>query len=60
MANNPNKKLIEWLSTYNAEYNIHTQVLHIKKPMRVKDFIFLKIYLKAYRYKLKDITIEGR
>jgi len=53
-------KIIEWLSEYNAEYDIETQVLYINKSMRVKDFIYLKKILERFRYKLRDIIIESR
>lgn len=54
------ENIIKWLSKYNAEYNVHSQVLHIYKPMPVKEFMTLKRILKPYRYKLKDIVIEER
>lgn len=53
-------KIIEWLSEYDAEYNIYSQVLHIYKPMPVKEFMILKIILEPYKYKIKDIIIERR
>lgn len=51
---------IKWLSKYDAEYNVHSQILHIYKPMTIKEFMTLKTILKPYRYKIKDIIIEGR
>lgn len=52
--------IIKWLEKFEAEYNINSQILHIYKPMTVKEFITLKKLLEPYRYKIKDIIIEGR
>lgn len=52
--------IFEWLEEYQAEYNIHTQVLHIYKAMPVREFVYLKKLLTPYIYKVKDIIIEGR
>jgi len=51
--------IIEWLENYNAEYDVASQILYIRKPMLVSDFIVLKKILEKYRYKLKDIIIES-
>ena len=51
---------IKWLSKYDAEYNVHSQILHIYKPMPVKEFMTLRAVLKPYMSKIKDIVIEGR
>ena len=51
--------IIEWLSSYNAEYDVINKVLYIKKPIGVKEFITLKEILEPYRYKVYDIIIEG-
>ena len=54
------KYIIDWLNNYEAEYNIHTQILYIYKAMPVKEFTYLKRLLIPYMYKVKDIIIEGR
>ncbi len=54
------KYIFDWLKKYQAEYNIHTQVLHIYKAMPVREFVYLKKILTPYMYKVKDIIIEGR
>ena len=51
---------IKWLSKYDAEYNVHSQILHIYKPMPIKEFMTLKRILVPYRFKVKDIIIEGK
>lgn len=50
-------RLLEWLSTYGAEYDVKTKVLYIRKPMQVGDFIELKNILKKLN-KINDIIIE--
>ena len=54
------QEIIKWLEKYNTEYNEYTQVIHIYKAMPVKEFMTLKIILNPYRFKVKDIIIEGR
>lgn len=53
-------KIIEWLSEYDAEYDAHSQILYIRKAMKVSEFIYLKKVLENFRYKLKDIIIEDK
>ena len=52
--------IIKWLEKYDTEYNTNTQVLHINKAIPVKEFITLKRLIEPYRFKVKDIIIEGR
>lgn len=52
--------IIEWLSEFNAEYDVYSQILYIRKAMRVNDFIYLKKVLEKFRYKLKDIIIDDK
>lgn len=54
------QEIIKWLSRYEAEYNEYTQILHLYKAMPVKEFMTLKEILIPYRFKVKDIIIEGR
>lgn len=54
------KNTIIWLSKYDAEYNERSKVLHIYKPMPVKEFMTLRAVLRPYMSKIKDIVIEGR
>ena len=54
------KPIIEWLSEFNAEYDAYSQILYIRKAMRVNEFIYLKSVLETFRYKLKDIIIKGK
>lgn len=51
------KELLEWLSSYGAEYDVKTKILYIRKPMQVGDFIELKKILKE-KSMLNDIIIE--
>ena len=51
--------VIKWLNTFNADYNAESKVLHIKKPMKMAEFIFLKKVLEPYRDRISDIIIEG-
>lgn len=52
--------VIKWVSKYEAEYNEDTQILHLYKAISVKEFMTLKRILEPYRFKVKDIIIEGR
>lgn len=52
--------VIKWVSKYEAEYNEDTQILHLYKAIPVKEFMTLKRILNPYRFKLKDIIIEGK
>ena len=54
------QEVINWLSKYEAEYDIYTKVLHLYKAIPVKEFMTLKRILSPYRFKVKDIIIEGR
>lgn len=51
------ERLLEWLSSYGAEYDVKNKVLYIRKPMYVGDFVELKKILKE-KSMLKDIVIE--
>lgn len=50
------KPIIEWLSTYGAEYDVVTKKLYIRKPMQVGDFVELKKIL--LKLGVKDIILE--
>lgn len=54
------QEVINWLSKYEAEYDIYTKVLHLYKAIPVKEFMTLKMILEPYRFKVKNIIIEGR
>lgn len=49
--------LLEWLDSYGAEYDVARQILTIRKPMNVGDFVELKKVLKE-KSKVKDIIVE--
>lgn len=51
------REVIEWLSSYGAEYDVASRILTIRKPMNVGDFVELKKILKALN-KVDDIRIE--
>ena len=51
--------VIRWLNTFNAEYNVESKILHIRKPMKVTEFVYLKKVLDLYKDKIEDIIIEG-
>lgn len=51
------KRLLEWLTEYGAEYDASSQVLKIRKPMQVGDFVELKKVLLPYRHRVKDIRV---
>jgi len=51
--------VIKWLNKFDTEYNAESKVLHIRKPMKVTEFVYLKKILEPYRYKISDIIIEG-
>lgn len=53
------KEMINWLKQFNAEYNIESKILHIRKPMRVVEFVYLKKVLELYKDKIEDIIIES-
>lgn len=48
--------LLEWLDSYGAEYDVARQILTIRKPMNVGDFVELKKVLKE-KSKVKDIIV---
>ena len=50
-------RLLEWLDSYGAEYDVKNKILYIRKPMQVGDFVELKKILKE-KSKLNDIVIE--
>lgn len=52
--------IFEWLEEYNAEYDVHEQILYIRKSIPVKEFTLLRRLLIPYMYKVLDIIIEGR
>lgn len=54
------QEVINWLSKYEAEYDIYTKVLHLYKAIPVKEFMTLKMILEPYRFKVKNIIIESR
>lgn len=49
--------LYKWLSQYDVEYNVHTQVVHIRKDIPVTEFMLLRKILEPYMYKVKDIVV---
>lgn len=49
--------LLEWLDSYGAEYDVARQILTIRKPMNVGDFVELKRILQE-RNKINDIIVE--
>ena len=50
--------LLEWLSSYGAEYNASTKVLLIRRPIYVGDFVFLKKILnEKCKGKISDIKV---
>lgn len=51
-------KILEWLSNYGSEYDVKNQILYIRKPMSVINFVALKKILNKYT-KVKDIIIES-
>ena len=52
------EQLVEWLSSYGAEYDANKKVLYIRKSMQVGDFVELKKILKEMG-KLEDIIVES-
>ena len=50
-------KTLEWLSSYGSEYDVKNQILYIRKPMPVKEFVTLKKLLVKYGNKVKDIKV---
>ena len=50
-------KIIEWLDSYGAEYDVANKILTIRKPMQVGDFVELKKVLKE-KSKVEDIIVE--
>lgn len=51
------ERIIKWLSSYGAEYDVRTKILYIRKPMQVGDFVELKRILKKMN-KINDIVLE--
>lgn len=46
----------ELFEKYEVEYDTHTKVIHINKPVPVSDFLILRYYFKEMDY--KNIIIE--
>lgn len=51
-------EIIEWLNNFDTEYNVKSKILHIRKPMRVVEFVYLKKVLEPYRDRISDIRID--
>lgn len=51
--------IIEWLESYNTEYDVANKILRIRKPIAVKDFVALKKILEPYKHRIDEIIVEG-
>ena len=47
------------LKRYNIVYDRYTQIIDVKQPICVEDFIYLKQMLKGTNLKIKDIRVGG-
>ena len=47
------------LKRYNIVYDRYTQIIDVKQPICVADFIYLKQMLKGTNLEIKDIRVGG-
>lgn len=50
--------VLDLLKKYDIEYNRHTKILTINKPIEVSLFLYMKRLLKPYMKYIKDIRVE--